>query len=88
MTTIPRDTTVDSTLALLSEGYAFVSNRCNLYGSDAFETRLMLRRAICVRGEEAAALLYDSDRFTRKQALPKPALWLLLDKGSVNLLGG
>lgn len=86
MTHLPRDKALDSTLALLSEGYGFISNRCDRYQSDIFETRIMLRKAICMRGGEAAALLYDADRFTRRQALPKPTLWLLLDKGSVNLM--
>lgn len=40
----------DSTLALLSEGYAFVPRRCERYGSDVFETRLMLTRAVCMMG--------------------------------------
>lgn len=43
MTQIPRDKNLDSTLALLSDGYTFVSKRCQRYQSDIFETRLMLR---------------------------------------------
>lgn len=86
MPTISRDKALDSTAALLSENYAFISNRRECYGSDIFQTRPMLRTAICMRGREAAELVYDAARFTRKQALPKPTLWLLLDKGSVSLL--
>lgn len=37
-----RTRSFDSTLALLREGYNFIANRCARYGSDAFETRLML----------------------------------------------
>ena len=77
MASIPRDHQLDSTLALLSEGYAFISNRCRLYGSDIFETRLMLRKAICMMGEEAASIFYHADRFTRVGAMPKTALRLL-----------
>src|SRR5690348_1825865 len=31
----------------LREGYAFISNRCRRFGSDLFQTRLMLTRAVC-----------------------------------------
>ena len=88
MAPIPRDHQLDSTLALLSEGYTFISNRCRLYGSDIFETRLMLRKAICMMGEEAASVFYHADRFTRVGAMPKTALRLLQDTGSVALLDG
>ena len=63
MAAIPRDEALDSTLALLSEGLAFISSRCDRYGTDIFETRLMLGRAICMRGE-GEALLYGADRIT------------------------
>jgi fatty-acid peroxygenase len=42
MTQIPRDNSLDSTLSLLSEGYTFISTRCERYQSDIFATRLML----------------------------------------------
>ena len=88
MASIPRDHQLDSTLALLSDGYTFISKRCRLYGSDIFETRLMLRKAICMMGEEAASVFYHANRFTRVGAMPKPALRLLQDTGSVALLDG
>jgi len=56
----------DSTLALLREGYAFIPNRCRRYGSDVFETRLMLTRAVCVTGREASEVFYEPVRFTRR----------------------
>lgn len=86
--TIPRDHSVDSTLALLTEGYTFISNRCARLQSDVFETRLMLRRVICALGEDAAAMFYQAGRFTRKHALPMTALMLLQDLGSVQLMEG
>lgn len=88
MTQIPRDDSFDSTLALLREGYAFVSNRCRRYGTDVFQTRLMLRSAFCARGEEAARMFYHPDRFTRKGALPPMTLLLLPDFSSAVLLDG
>src|SRR3954451_25298901 len=88
MTAFPRDTRLDSTLALLSEGYTFISSRCRRYGSDVFETRLMLRQAVCVLGEDAARMFYVPDRFTRRGALPPTTLWLLQDEGSASVLDG
>ncbi|MCZ2857305.1 cytochrome P450 [Blastococcus sp. VKM Ac-2987] len=76
----------DSSAALLREGYAFGAHRFLRAGSDAFETRLMLQRAVIAYGEEAARLLYEPDRMTRRRALPVTTLTLLQDFGSVELL--
>lgn len=78
----------DSSLALLSEGYNFVPRRCERYRSDIFESRLMLTKAICITGQEAAEVFYEPGRFTRKGALPQTALRLLQDKGSAQVMDG
>jgi fatty-acid peroxygenase len=83
---IPRDRSFDGTLAMLSDPYRFISTRCQRNGCDAFATRLMLRRAFCVVGEEAARMFYEPDRFTRRGALPVTALTLLQDRGSAQTL--
>jgi fatty-acid peroxygenase len=88
MRPIPHDPAFDSTLALWREGYDFISSRCDRLGSDVFSTRLMLRRAICARGADAARMFYDGDRFTRHGAMPQITLRLLQDKGSVQQLDG
>jgi fatty-acid peroxygenase len=85
---IPRLEAVDSSVALLREGYAFGAHRFARFSSDAFETRLMFRRAVVAFGEEAARLVYEPDRMTRRRALPPTTLTLLLDLGSVDLLDG
>ncbi|HET7587508.1 MAG TPA: cytochrome P450 [Gammaproteobacteria bacterium] len=88
MAQIPRETGLDKTAALLSEGYRFIPERCRRHHSDIFETRLMLRKAVCISGPEAAEVFYHPDRFTRKGAMPPTALKLLQDKGSVQQLSG
>lgn len=88
MSRIPRDNNLDSTLALLSEGYTFISKRCERYNSDIFETRLLLRKAICTMGAEAARMFYYPERFTRRAAIPPTALMLLQDRGSVQTMDG
>lgn len=85
---IPRDHTFDASLALLSEGYAFIPRRCQRYASDIFETRLMLKRVVCISGAEAAAQFYEPDRFTRRGAIPQLTLRSLQDRGSVATLDG
>jgi fatty-acid peroxygenase len=84
----PRAPGFDNTAAFLREGYDFVARRCASLGTDLFETRLMLRRAYCARGEDAARMFYTPGRFTRRGAMPPSALRLLQDKGSVQLLDG
>ena len=85
---IPREPGVDHTLSLLREGYRFIGERCQAYGSDIFETRLMMSRVFCARGEDAARMFYEPGRFTRRGALPPNALMLLQDYGSAMMQDG
>jgi fatty-acid peroxygenase len=85
---IGRILVTDRTLALLSEGYAFIPQRCRRHGTDVLETRIMLTKVVCMMGEEAARVFYEPERFTRVGALPQTTLRLLQDKGSVALLDG
>lgn len=84
----PRDGSRDATLALLREGYEFIGRRCSRLGSDGFHTRLMLRDALCLRGAEAAELIYGAAGLTRQGAMPFWVLRLLQDRGSVQQLEG
>lgn len=70
MRTIPHDTSIDGTLALLRDPYGFISAPCRRYGADIFRTRIMLRPTICMSGPEAAAPFYDERRFLRGGATP------------------
>jgi fatty-acid peroxygenase len=86
--TIPRDAAFDGSLAMLADPYQFIAKRCHRNGSDAFATRIMFRRAICVSGADAARMFYVPDRFTRRGAIPITALVLLQDRGSAATLDG
>jgi len=88
MSDIPRESTLDDSLALLQEGYTFISRRCDRLGTDLFSTRLMLTPVVCMRGAKAARIFYDGARFTRQGAMPRTTLMLLQDKGSVQQLDG
>ena len=56
---VPRAPGFDLSATFLKEGYAFMPRRHADLGSDVFSTRLMLRRALCVRGEDAGRMFYQ-----------------------------
>lgn len=82
MAQIPRDKGLDSTPALLADGYTFITKRCQRYRSDIFQTRLMLQPFICMRGEAAARVFYDNDRFERRGAAPSRLQKTLFGQGA------
>lgn len=88
MPQIPREKNLDSTIPLLRDPYRFVSKRCRRFGTDLFETRLMLQKTICMMGPEAARLFYDPDRFERQDAMPGAIKKTLLGQGGVQGLDG
>lgn len=83
---IPREKTLDNSLALLMDGYLFIANRCNRFQSDIFQTRLMGQKAICVSGEEAAKIFYDTEKFRRRDAVPGRIKKTLFGAGGVQTL--
>lgn len=90
MTQVPTLHTLDDSLALLREGYAYLPERSLRHGdgdrgAEILQTRLMLAPAVLLRGAEAASVFYGQ-RLTRVGALPPTALTLLQDKGSVATL--
>ncbi|MGI5523329.1 cytochrome P450 [Micromonospora sp. CA-259024] len=88
MPTMPADRSPDSTLAFLRAGYRFVGERCERYGSDIFQTRILLAPTICLRGRPAAVLFYDNERFQRADAMPLRAQRTLTGRGGVQGLDG
>jgi fatty-acid peroxygenase len=85
---VPRDKTLDATLSLLSDGYEFIGKRCRKYNSDIFQTRLLGKRMVCISGEEAARIFYDSTRFQREGVLPHRIKASLFGEGGVQTLDG
>ncbi|HBG5343054.1 TPA: hypothetical protein KQG29_000385 [Clostridioides difficile] len=80
---IPYDEGLDNTLNLLQEGYLFIKNRVSKYQSDIFETRLLGQKVICMTGEEAAKIFYDSELFYRNGATPKRVQKTLFGVGAI-----
>ncbi|WP_028784365.1 cytochrome P450 [Thalassobacillus devorans] len=88
VTPIPREQTLDNSIALLREGYRFIPNRCRSYGSDIFETRLLGEKVICMSGDEAAELFYNKEKFTRKNAAPKRIQKTLFGENAIQGMDG
>ena len=88
MASIPRLGALDSSVALLADPYGFIGARCRELGCDAFETRVLLRPTICMRGEAAARVFYDPELFERAGAAPEPLRATLFGKGTVQSLDG
>lgn len=88
MSILPPVSAFDSSLALFTEGYAFISNRCDRLGSDVFATRLLLQTTLCLRGPAAVELFYREERFTRVAAAPRQLRRTLFGDNGVQGLDG
>ncbi|EKK02416.1 fatty acid beta-hydroxylating cytochrome P450 [Rhodopirellula baltica SH28] len=88
MTQMPNNTFFDDTFALARDPYRFISKQCERHGSDAFETRLLLQKVICLRGEEAAKAFYDTSRFSRVSVAPPRIAKTLFGRGGVQGMDG
>jgi fatty-acid peroxygenase len=84
----PHDRGLDSTLALLREGYMFGVNRFERLGCDLFAARLMGEEAVWIRGPEAVGMFYDDRHFTRVGAIPRRLRRTLIGDGGVQTLDG
>lgn len=85
---MPFEKGLEHGLDFLAEGYKYILNRRISLQSDIFETRLLGQKAICMGGEEAASLFYDTDKFKRDGAMPNRVQQTLVGKGGVQGLDG
>ncbi len=85
---IPHDKSLDNSIALMNEGYLFISNRMERYHTDIFEARLLGEQVICFTGEEAAKVFYDTDRFQRKGSAPKRVQKTLFGGNAIQTMDG
>jgi fatty-acid peroxygenase len=88
MAATPNDPALDSTLALLREGYNFLPNRRHRFQSDIFRLRLMGEPAVCLSGAAGAALFYDETRFQRTGAVPRRIQTTLMGEHGIQTLDG
>jgi fatty-acid peroxygenase len=85
---IPNDKALDSSIALMQDGYLFIKNRVDRYHSDLFQTRLLMQKVICMSGTEAAEVFYDTDRFQRYNAAPKRVQKTLFGVNAIQTMDG
>jgi fatty-acid peroxygenase len=79
---------LDASALFLLQGYDFIGRRCDRQGGDVAGVRLLMRPTVLLRGTAAARLVYDTERFARKGALPKRARRTLVGEGGVQTLDG
>ncbi|NYH80309.1 fatty-acid peroxygenase [Actinopolyspora biskrensis] len=84
----PRVPVTDSTLAVLTEGYAWLPSRWNNAAGPLVRTRLLGQRAVGLRGPEAVRLFYDEQNVSRSTAVPEPVLSTLFGHEAVHTLDG
>lgn len=84
----PRDGSLESTLALLTEGYEFIARRAQRLDTQAFTSRLVLTDVVCVTGAAAAREFYDASLFERGGVPPERIRHTLLGDGGVHTLDG
>ncbi|WP_339227431.1 cytochrome P450 [Oceanobacillus sp. FSL K6-2867] len=85
---MPREEGIDHSISLMREGYMYILNRRHSFNSEIFETRLLGKKAICMGGEAAAEIFYDTEKFKRKDAAPNRVIQTLFGKNGVQALDG
>lgn len=85
---VPKDKTLDNTVALMREGYLFIRNRIEEYQSDIFETHVLGQKVTCMGGSEAAKLFYDNDKFQRQGAVLKRIQKTLFGLNAIQTIDG
>ena len=80
--------TKDQTLNFLSTPFSFISRVARDKKTNIFETRLMFRKTICIKGRDAAKIFYDPDLFIRSGANSEPVKSTLFGKGGIQGLDG
>ncbi|ARF17372.1 cytochrome P450 [Sporosarcina ureae] len=85
---IPKLERKNQTASMIREGYQFLDNRRRGLQSNIFEAHILGEKVICLSGEQAATLFYDTEKFIRKGAMPKRFQETLTGEGGVQSLDG
>ncbi|MCA1010307.1 cytochrome P450 [Halobacillus halophilus] len=85
---VPKDRTIDNTLAIFKDGYEFISKRVQNNHLDVYETRVLGEKVALLSGEEGAKLFYDTNRMNRKNALPGRVLKTLFGEDAIQTMDG
>lgn len=85
---VPKDSHLDSSFALLREGYDFIGNRCRRLRSPVFQSRILLQRTYCLQGHDAAAMFYENPNLSRVGAAPRMLVKTLFGAGAIQGVDG
>ncbi|MGP4060718.1 cytochrome P450 [Halobacillus sp. H74] len=85
---VPKDKTIDNTLAIFKDGYNFIPNRVQNHHLDVYETRVLGEKVALLSGIEGAELFYDRNRMNRSGALPTRVLKTLFGEGGIQTMDG
>ena len=77
-----------SSLGIFLKGYPYFQDKFKNNKTHIIQTRLFLKKAIVFKGEAAAKIFYDQEKFERKGATPKRFKKTLLGQGGVQGLDG
>ncbi|MEY9211818.1 cytochrome P450 [Thermobifida halotolerans] len=79
---------LDSTLAMLAEGYAWLPDRRRRAAGGMVRARVLGQHAVGLRGPEAVRFFYDERHVRRRTAIPEPVLSTLFGHDAVHTLDG
>ncbi|MFK4066662.1 cytochrome P450 [Streptomyces sp. NPDC029674] len=79
---------VPESLALATEGYAWLPDLMRAQDDTALSLRVLGHPALAVRGPDAVRFFYDEEHVRRHGALPGPVLSTLFGHGAVHTLDG
>lgn len=79
---------LDSSLAVLAQGYAWLPDRRRRTTAPLVRARVMGQHAVALHGPEAVRFFYDERHVERRTALPGPVLSTLFGHGAVHTLDG
>lgn len=77
-----------STIGVFIKGYDYFKYKFAKEKSNIIKTRLLLKKTMVIKGEEAAKLFYDQEKFKRKNATPSRFKKTLFGIGGVQGLDG
>ena len=61
----------ESSIGFWFKGYDYFLDQFNATKNNVLKRRLLFKKYYILRGEEATALFYDQERFSRHKATPK-----------------
>lgn len=79
---------MESIFGILTKGYGYFKTKFEKENSNIIQTRLLLKKTIVIKGEEATKLFYDQEKFKRKGATPGRFKKTLFGIGGVQGLDG